>query len=150
MKAAVVHEWGQQPRYLDFPEPQPRDDAVVATVEASALTNLSRMVIMGKHYSSKEIQLPAIAGVDGVARLDPRILLPVALGAAAAILLFARAAQWLFGKAEGAATRGVLGLVVGSLWLVYPGWPGGGAGFRCLGLFLGGAILSAFLNKLAP
>lgn len=70
MKAAVVHEWGQQPRYLDFPEPQPRDGAVVATVEASALTNLSRMVIMGKHYSSKEIQLPAIAGVDGVARLD--------------------------------------------------------------------------------
>ncbi|MDX1881262.1 zinc-binding alcohol dehydrogenase family protein [Mycolicibacterium sp. 141076] len=70
MKAAVVHEWGQQPRYLDFPEPQPRDGAVVATVEASALTNLSRMVIMGNHYSSKEIQLPAIAGVDGVARLD--------------------------------------------------------------------------------
>jgi len=70
MKAAVVHEWGQQPRYLDFPEPQPRDGAVVAAVEASALTNLSRMVIMGKHYSSKEIQLPAIAGVDGVARLD--------------------------------------------------------------------------------
>ena len=88
--------------------------------------------------------------LDGVARLDPRILLPVALGAAAAILLFARAAHWLFGKAEGAATRGVLGLVAGSLWLVYPGWPGGGAGFRCLGLFLGGAILSAFLNKLAP
>ncbi|MEN4446855.1 zinc-binding alcohol dehydrogenase family protein [Mycobacterium sp. SM3041] len=70
MKAAVVHEWGQQPRYLDFPEPQPHDGAVVATVEASALTNLSRMVIMGNHYSSKEIQLPAIAGVDGVARLD--------------------------------------------------------------------------------
>lgn len=70
MKAAVVHEWGRQPRYLDFPEPQPRDGAVVAAVEASALTNLSRMVIMGKHYSSKEIQLPAIAGVDGIARLD--------------------------------------------------------------------------------
>ena len=70
MKAAVVHEWGQQPRYLDFPEPQPRDGTVVAAVEASALTNLSRMVIMGKHYSSKEIQLPAIAGVDGVVRLE--------------------------------------------------------------------------------
>lgn len=70
MKAAVVHEWGQEPRYLDFPEPQPHDGAVVAAVEASALTNLSRMVIMGKHYSSKEIQLPAIAGVDGIARLD--------------------------------------------------------------------------------
>ena len=36
MKAAVVHEWGQQPRYLDFPEPKPRDGAVVAVVEASA------------------------------------------------------------------------------------------------------------------
>ncbi|MDR3658521.1 MAG: zinc-binding alcohol dehydrogenase family protein [Mycobacterium sp.] len=70
MKAAVVHEWGQQPRYLDYAEPQPSDGAVVAAVEASALTNLSRLVIMGKHYSSKEIQLPAIAGVDGVARLD--------------------------------------------------------------------------------
>jgi NADPH:quinone reductase-like Zn-dependent oxidoreductase len=70
MKAAVVHEWGQQPRYLDFPDPQPGNGAVAAAVEASALTNLSRAVIMGKHYSSKEIQLPAIAGVDGVARLD--------------------------------------------------------------------------------
>lgn len=69
MKAAVVHHWGQTPSYTDFPDPQPRDGAVVADVEASALTNLSRMVIMGKHYSSKEIQLPAIAGVDGVARL---------------------------------------------------------------------------------
>ena len=70
MKAAVVHEWGQTPTYTDFPDPQPRDGLVAATVEASALTNLSRMVIMGKHYSSKEIALPAIAGVDGVARLD--------------------------------------------------------------------------------
>ena len=69
MKAAVVHQWGQTPSYTDFPDPQPRDGVVVADVEASALTNLSRAVIMGKHYSSKEIQLPAIAGVDGVARL---------------------------------------------------------------------------------
>lgn len=69
MKAAVVHHWGQSPGYTEFPEPQPRDHAEVADVEASALTNLSRMVITGNHYSSKEIELPAIAGVDGVARL---------------------------------------------------------------------------------
>ncbi|MBV0917002.1 quinone oxidoreductase family protein [Mycobacteroides chelonae] len=69
MKAAVVHEWGQQPAYTDFPDPQPTDGTEVATVEASALTNLTRAVISGKHYSSKEISLPAIAGVDGVARL---------------------------------------------------------------------------------
>ncbi|MGH3953388.1 zinc-binding alcohol dehydrogenase family protein [Mycobacterium sp. D16R24] len=69
MKAAVVHEWGQQPAYTDFPDPQAPDGAEIATVEASALTNLTRSVISGKHYSSKEITLPAIAGVDGVARL---------------------------------------------------------------------------------
>ncbi|MUM16033.1 zinc-binding alcohol dehydrogenase family protein [Mycobacterium sp. CBMA271] len=70
MKAAVVHEWGQQPAYTDFPDPQAPEGAEVATVEASALTNLTRAVISGTHYSSKETRLPAIAGVDGVARLS--------------------------------------------------------------------------------
>ncbi len=88
--------------------------------------------------------------LDGVARLDPRILLPVGLGAGIAILLFARLAHWLFEKAEGPATRGVLGLVVGSLWLVYPGWPGGSRGLACLLLFAAGAVVSALLNQLAP
>ena len=88
--------------------------------------------------------------LDGVARLDPRILGPVVLGAGAAILLFARAAHWFFHKAEGAATRGVLGLVAGSLALVYPGWPSGRAGALCLGLLAGGFALSALLNRLAP
>ena len=88
--------------------------------------------------------------LDGVARLDPRILLPVALGAGAAILAFARASHWLFQKAEGPATRGVLGLVAGSLWLVYPGWPGGKQGLLCLSLLALGFALSALLNKLAP
>jgi NADPH:quinone reductase-like Zn-dependent oxidoreductase len=70
MKAAVVHEWGHAPVYTDFQDPQARDGAVVASVEASALTNLSRGIVSGKHYASKEIALPAIPGVDGVARLE--------------------------------------------------------------------------------
>jgi NADPH:quinone reductase-like Zn-dependent oxidoreductase len=70
MKAAVVHEWGQAPVYTDFQDPQARDGAVVASVEASALTNLSRGIVSGKHHASKEIALPAIPGVDGVARLE--------------------------------------------------------------------------------
>ncbi len=70
MKAAVVAEWGETPRYTDFPDPQPRDGAVVAAVEASALTNLTRGLMSGNHYASKEIRLPAVPGVDGVARLD--------------------------------------------------------------------------------
>lgn len=70
MKAAVVTQWGEVPRYTDFPDPEPRDGAVVATVEASALTNLTRGLVSGKHYASKELQLPTVPGVDGVARLD--------------------------------------------------------------------------------
>ncbi|MHC9294463.1 quinone oxidoreductase family protein [Mycobacterium sp. LTG2003] len=69
MKAAVVTQWGETPSYTDVPDPQPRDGAEVADVEASALTNLTRGLMSGKHYASKEIQLPAIPGVDGVARL---------------------------------------------------------------------------------
>jgi len=75
MKAAVVDALGQTPVYTDFTEPAPRDGAVVVTVEASALTNLTRGLLSGNHYASKEIQLPAVAGVDGVARLaDGRLV----------------------------------------------------------------------------
>jgi NADPH:quinone reductase-like Zn-dependent oxidoreductase len=69
MKAAVVEALGRPPVYADFSDPSPRDGAVVVTVEASALTNLTRGLISGNHYASNEIQLPAVAGVDGVGRL---------------------------------------------------------------------------------
>lgn len=70
MKAALVEAWGRAPVYTDYPEPAPRDHAVVATVEASALTNLTRGLVSGKHYASRELTLPTIPGVDGVARLE--------------------------------------------------------------------------------
>src|SRR5882762_2156734 len=70
MKAAVVKQWGPTPVYTDHPEPDASDGAVVAAVEASALSNLSRGIASGKHYSSKGIQLPMIPGVDGVVRFD--------------------------------------------------------------------------------
>ncbi len=75
MKAAVVKAWGEPPEYTDFAEPVPSDGTEVATVEASALTNLTRGLMSGNHYASREIQLPAIAGVDGVGRLaDGRLV----------------------------------------------------------------------------
>jgi hypothetical protein len=70
MKAAVVEEWGRTPIYTDHPEPVARDGGVVATVEASALTNLTKGLVSGKHYASKELTLPVIPGADGIARLD--------------------------------------------------------------------------------
>jgi len=69
MKAAVVEEWGRPPVYTDHPEPRASGGAVVATVEASPLTNLTRGVALGKHYASKGFELPVIPGVDGVVRL---------------------------------------------------------------------------------
>ncbi|MGV0783213.1 quinone oxidoreductase family protein [Mycolicibacterium sp. XJ775] len=81
MLAAVVTEWGRHPVYTEVPEPEARDGAEVAEVEASALTNLTRALVSGKHYASKEIQLPAIPGVDGIARLaDGRRIYTGALG----------------------------------------------------------------------
>lgn len=69
MKAAVIEASGRAPVYADFPEPQAHDDAVVATVEAAALTNLTRGLVAGTHYGSSSLVLPGVAGMDGVARL---------------------------------------------------------------------------------
>jgi NADPH:quinone reductase-like Zn-dependent oxidoreductase len=81
MKAAVVNTWGQTPAYTDLPDPQPGDGTEVAEVEASALTNLTKGVASGKHYAAKDIALPVIPGVDGVARLaDGRRVYAAALG----------------------------------------------------------------------
>ncbi|MCW2625346.1 MAG: putative quinone oxidoreductase [Mycobacterium sp.] len=41
----------------------------MVTVEACALTNLTRGLVSGNHYASREIQLPAVAGVEEVGRL---------------------------------------------------------------------------------
>lgn len=53
MKAAVVEALGRPPVYADFTEPSPRGGAVVITVEASALTNLTRGLMSGKHTPAR-------------------------------------------------------------------------------------------------
>lgn len=68
MKAAVIHTYGQPPRYSDFPDPTPREGEQVVEVTAAALTNISRSRAAGTHYSDHGT-LPAVAGVDGVGRL---------------------------------------------------------------------------------
>lgn len=81
MKAAVVEAWGQAPVYADLPDPQASDGAVVADVEASALSNLTKGIASGKHYAAKGFDLPMVPGFDGVARLaDGRRVYTVGLG----------------------------------------------------------------------
>lgn len=69
MKAAVITAFGRPPAYTDFADPQPTGDALVATIEAAALKNLDRGLVSGNHYASAQVQLPSVAGVDGIARM---------------------------------------------------------------------------------
>lgn len=68
MKAAVVHDFSQPPRYADFAAPVPAADEVLVTVKAAALSQLVRAQAAGKHYSSGKT-LPFVPGADGVGLL---------------------------------------------------------------------------------
>ena len=69
MKAAVVQEVGQAPRYADFEEPIPRDGEALVHVTASALTNFTKLRALGKHYSFAAMP-PFVVGIDGIGTLD--------------------------------------------------------------------------------
>lgn len=80
MKAAVVHDFSQPPRYADYPDPVPTaaGDRVLDVV-ATALHPLVRSRASGAHYSSTG-QLPLVPGVDGVVRDSDGALYYVILG----------------------------------------------------------------------
>jgi NADPH:quinone reductase-like Zn-dependent oxidoreductase len=68
MKAAVVDEFGEAPRYAHAPEPEVRsDDGVIVDVLAAALSPRTRSQAAGTHYTSTD-ELPLIPGIDGVGR----------------------------------------------------------------------------------
>lgn len=69
MKAAIIKKRGLEPIYSNFEEPKDNADDVVVDVTASALSNLTKMRAMGKHYSASQVY-PNVAGTDGVGILD--------------------------------------------------------------------------------
>jgi NADPH:quinone reductase-like Zn-dependent oxidoreductase len=70
MKAAVVTDFSQPPRYADFPEPIARgDDQLLVEVLAAGLHPRVRSQADGSHYTSAG-RLPMVPGVDGVGRDD--------------------------------------------------------------------------------
>ncbi|QPA32578.1 quinone oxidoreductase family protein [Thermaerobacillus caldiproteolyticus] len=71
MKAAVLHKFGEVPRYEEFPDPVPGPDEVLIQVKAVALENVDKMMAEGKHFASRQFlsQLPAIVGFDGIGEL---------------------------------------------------------------------------------
>ena len=69
MKAAVLHEVGQPPRYEDFAEPAAGDGEVIVEVSAAGIKPLDKSRANGTHYSSMGT-LPTVCGTDGAGKLD--------------------------------------------------------------------------------
>ncbi|HET8843668.1 MAG TPA: zinc-binding alcohol dehydrogenase family protein, partial [Ktedonobacteraceae bacterium] len=72
MKAAILHQFGEVPRYEDFTDPQPGENELLVQVKAVALENIDRAMVRGTHYASRQFlpNLPAIIGLDGIGMLE--------------------------------------------------------------------------------
>jgi NADPH:quinone reductase-like Zn-dependent oxidoreductase len=71
VKAAVLHEIGQVPRYEDFPEPVAAEGEIVIEVKAVAVENVDKAIAAGAHYAGKRYtaHLPVVPGFDGIGAL---------------------------------------------------------------------------------
>lgn len=69
MKAAVLHQLGEVPRFEEFPDPVPQEGQLLIHVKAAAIKNLDKIRASGRHYASHE-QLPTVVGIDGVGQLE--------------------------------------------------------------------------------
>lgn len=58
-----------------------------------------------------------------VNQVDFAVLIPVALGLVPTLILVSRGITWLFRQAHGHTSYLILGLLVGSLLVAFPGWP---------------------------
>jgi NADPH:quinone reductase-like Zn-dependent oxidoreductase len=68
MKAAVIHNFGETPRYEDFQDPIAEGNEKIVYIKASVLENFDKMVAAGTHYSSGQLMpaFPAIPGHAGI------------------------------------------------------------------------------------
>lgn len=86
--------------------------------------------------------------LSAVVRLDFTILLPVLAGLLPAIVLMSRLVNELLKKTRGYALYGILGLVIGSLYQVFPGLPKTGLEMSfCFLLFASGFYISLRFPK---
>ncbi|MGI9332565.1 MAG: DUF368 domain-containing protein [Gammaproteobacteria bacterium] len=57
---------------------------------------------------------------DALGRLDFSVVVPFALGAATGLMLFSRVLSWLMAHFERSCLLVIAGLLVGSLWIIWP------------------------------
>ncbi len=62
MKAAVLHAFGQTPRYQEFPDPVPEPQDAEVEVRAVAIENVDRAVAAGSHYAARQ-QVPVFPAI---------------------------------------------------------------------------------------
>jgi NADPH2:quinone reductase len=69
MKAAVLHELGNAPRFEEFTEPTAGKDEVLVRVRAASLKAVDKQLASGSHYASPR-ELPVVCGTDGVGVME--------------------------------------------------------------------------------
>src|SRR5258707_13438364 len=69
MKAAVLHELGQPPRFEDFADPTAGKDEALIRVHAASLKMGDKQLASGSHYASPQ-QFPIVCRVDGLGTLE--------------------------------------------------------------------------------
>lgn len=69
MNAAVVQAFDAPPRYASFADPVAQEGEMLVTITAAGLHPIVKALANGTHYGSTG-QLPFVAGVDGVGRLE--------------------------------------------------------------------------------
>ncbi|MCR8557353.1 zinc-binding dehydrogenase [Mucilaginibacter sp. BJC16-A38] len=71
MKAAILYQLGQSPKYGEIGEPVPQNnDQLLITVKAAAIKNVDKGRASGSHYSVQALEKPAVVGMDGVGVLE--------------------------------------------------------------------------------
>ena len=72
MKAAVVHRFGEIPRYEDFTDPAAVGNDLTVRVKAAVLENFDRMTVSREHYASRHQfpQFRAVVGHSAVGTLE--------------------------------------------------------------------------------
>ncbi len=86
--------------------------------------------------------------LSALAQLHLAVLVPVGFGILPALILTSRFMNWLLHRVEGYTLYGILGLILGSIYQVFPGLPNSfGEIVLCFGLLAAGLWISLRLPK---
>jgi NADPH:quinone reductase-like Zn-dependent oxidoreductase len=70
MKAAVIHQTGEIPKYEEIADPLIKEGQELGFVKAASIKNVDKSLAKGAHYDKTNRHFPVTAGVDGVAVLE--------------------------------------------------------------------------------